>query len=69
MLQTQKGAIGSECQTQDRGDPAELFATSAWQPHAIMKKHKHISAYKYALKWQGPCEQIYKRKSYSLELI
>ncbi|KAH0639581.1 hypothetical protein KY285_036167 [Solanum tuberosum] len=42
--QTQGVQLAPNAKTQARADPAEPFATSAWQPHAIKKINKYISA-------------------------
>uniref|UniRef100_M1DN81 Gag-pol polyprotein n=1 Tax=Solanum tuberosum TaxID=4113 RepID=M1DN81_SOLTU len=42
--QTQGAQLAPNAKTQARPDPAEPFATSAWQPHAIKKLNKYISA-------------------------
>uniref|UniRef100_M1E1A3 Uncharacterized protein n=1 Tax=Solanum tuberosum TaxID=4113 RepID=M1E1A3_SOLTU len=42
--QTQGAQMAPNAKTQARADPTEPFATSAWQPHAIKKTNKYISA-------------------------
>ncbi|KAH0688158.1 hypothetical protein KY284_018711 [Solanum tuberosum] len=42
--QTRGTQLAPNAKTQARADPADPFATSAWQPHAIKKSNKYISA-------------------------
>ncbi|WMV50526.1 hypothetical protein MTR67_043911 [Solanum verrucosum] len=42
--QTRGAQLAPNAKAQAQANPAEPFATSAWQPHAIKKSNKYISA-------------------------